>query len=201
MFTSTLTHLGKEVIDEKLPEITGFARTYLGVEPTTDPIPIQPTAHYAMGGIPTNVNCEVLKNESGEIVKGLYAAGECACVSVHGGNRLGTNSLLDLVVFGRRGGKAIADFLKEAKHHEISESAADRTRELISSIMGNQGTEKISNLRTELQNNMMELCGIFRNEDRPEKDDRYPRRSQKKSKECFSAGQRKSIQYRADRRA
>ncbi|MBK6879130.1 MAG: succinate dehydrogenase flavoprotein subunit [Ignavibacteria bacterium] len=160
-----LTHLGKEVIDEKLPEITGFARTYLGVEPTTDPIPIQPTAHYAMGGIPTNVNCEVLKNENGEIVKGLYAAGECACVSVHGGNRLGTNSLLDLVVFGRRGGKAIADFLKEAKHHEISESAADRSREIISSIMDNQGTEKISNLRTELQNNMMELCGIFRNEE------------------------------------
>ncbi len=159
-----LTHLGKEVIDEKLPEITGFARTYLGVEPTTDPIPIQPTAHYAMGGIPTNVDCEVLKNEKGDIVKGLYAAGECACVSVHGGNRLGTNSLLDLVVFGRRGGKAIADFLKDAKFHEISESAADRTRNVIESIMENKGTEKISNLRTELQNNMMELCGIFRNE-------------------------------------
>ncbi len=160
-----LTHLGKEVIDEKLPEITGFARTYLGVEPTTDPIPIQPTAHYAMGGIPTNVDCEVLLNEKGDIVKGLYAAGECACVSVHGGNRLGTNSLLDLVVFGRRGGKAIADYLEDAKHHDISESAADRTRNLIESIMKNNGTEKISNLRTELQNNMMELCGVFRNEE------------------------------------
>jgi succinate dehydrogenase / fumarate reductase flavoprotein subunit len=160
-----VSHLGKDVIDEKLPEITGFARTYLGVEPTKEPIPIQPTAHYAMGGIPTNVNCEVLLNERGDIVKGLYAAGECACVSVHGGNRLGTNSLLDLVVFGRRGGKAITEFLKDAKFADVSYSAADWTKNNIAGIMNNTGGEKISVLRTELQNNMMELCGVFRTEE------------------------------------
>jgi succinate dehydrogenase / fumarate reductase flavoprotein subunit len=160
-----VSHLGKDVIDEKLPEITGFARTYLGVEPTKEPIPIQPTAHYAMGGIPTNVNCEVLLNERGDIVKGLYAAGECACVSVHGGNRLGTNSLLDLVVFGRRGGKAITEFLKDAKFADVASSAADWTKNNIAGIMNNTGGEKISVLRTELQNNMMELCGVFRTEE------------------------------------
>lgn len=159
-----VSHLGKEVIDEKLPEITGFARTYLGVEPTKEPIPIQPTAHYAMGGIPTNVDCEVLLNEKGEIVKGLYAAGECACVSVHGANRLGTNSLLDLVVFGRRGGKAIAEFLKTATYSDVTESAANKTNEFISWLLTANGKEKISDIRTELQNTMMEDCGVFRTE-------------------------------------
>lgn len=157
-----LTHLGKKVIDEKLPEITGFARTYLGVEPTTEPIPIQPTAHYAMGGIPTNVDCEVLMNEKGDVVKGLYAAGECACVSVHGANRLGTNSLLDLVVFGRRGGKAIAQFLKNAAYPEIRHNDDEKTRQTLSKLLESKGTEKIVNIRTELQNKMMEYCGIFR---------------------------------------
>ena len=160
-----LTHLGKEVIDDKLPEITGFARTYLGVEPTTDPIPIQPTAHYAMGGIPTNVNCEVLLNEDGDIVRGLYAAGECACVSVHGGNRLGTNSLLDLVVFGRRGGKAIHEFLKTASFGDLNENAGKETNGTIKKLMDSKGSEKISNIRTELQNSMMEDCGVFRTDE------------------------------------
>ena len=160
-----LTHLGKEVIDEKLPEITGFARTYLGVEPTTEPIPIQPTAHYAMGGIPTNTNCEVLLNEKGETVKGLYAAGECACVSVHGANRLGTNSLLDLVVFGRRGGKAISEFLKNTAFSDVSEKADVKTKELIESLLSSNGNEKVVNIRTELQNSMMEDCGVFRSEE------------------------------------
>lgn len=160
-----VSHLGKEVIDEKLPEITGFARTYLGVEPTKEPIPIQPTAHYAMGGIPTNVDCEVLLNEKGEIVKGLYAAGECACVSVHGANRLGTNSLLDLVVFGRRGGKAITEFLKKAAYSDVNESAANKTNEFISWLLSANGKEKVSDIRTELQNAMMEDCGVFRTEE------------------------------------
>jgi succinate dehydrogenase / fumarate reductase flavoprotein subunit len=157
-----VSHLGKKVIDEKLPEITGFARTYLGVEPTKEPIPIQPTAHYAMGGIPTNVNCEVLLNETGETVKGLYAAGECACVSVHGANRLGTNSLLDLVVFGRRGGKAIAEFLKTAMYSEINPGVARNTEEQINRLLNSTGTEKVVTLRTELQDTMMEDCGVFR---------------------------------------
>ncbi|MBS1517913.1 MAG: succinate dehydrogenase flavoprotein subunit [Bacteroidetes bacterium] len=160
-----VSHLGKEVIDEKLPEITGFARTYLGVEPTKEPIPIQPTAHYAMGGIPTNVNCEVLMNENGDIVKGLYAAGECACVSVHGGNRLGTNSLLDLVVFGRRGGKAICEFLKTADFYELDKNAGSKTNEMIQNLFSSNGTEKVVEIRTELQNTMMEDCGVFRTEE------------------------------------
>src|SRR4051795_4883080 len=100
-----LTHLGKEVIDEKLPDITDFARTYLGIEPITDLIPIQPTAHYAMGGIPTDVDGQVVLDANKTALPGFYAAGEVACVSVHGANRLGTNSLVDLVVFGRRGGQ------------------------------------------------------------------------------------------------
>ena len=164
-----VSHLGKKVIDEKLPEITGFARTYLGVEPTKEPIPIQPTAHYAMGGIPTNVNCEVLMNEKGDIVQGLYAAGECACVSVHGANRLGTNSLLDLVVFGRRGGKAIGEFLKTATFTEVHEKDDERSREMVSKLLDSNGTEKIVNIRTELQNTMMEDCGVFRTKEYLEK--------------------------------
>lgn len=164
-----LSHLGKKVIDEKLPEITGFARTYLGVEPTTDPIPIQPTAHYAMGGIPTNSDCEVLMNEKGDIVKGLYAAGECACVSVHGANRLGTNSLLDLVVFGRRGGKAIREFLKNAAFTAVHESDDEKTKEMIAGFKNNPGNEKLVTIRTELQNSMMDDCGIFRTKERLER--------------------------------
>ncbi|MDQ4068169.1 MAG: FAD-binding protein, partial [Actinomycetota bacterium] len=107
-----LTHLPPEQIDAKLPDITEFVRTYLGIEPKTDLIPIQPTAHYAMGGIPTNVSAEVVLDADDTVAPGLYAAGECACVSVHGANRLGTNSLLDIVVFGRRGGAAMAQFVQ-----------------------------------------------------------------------------------------
>ncbi len=99
-----LRHLGRKFIDEKLPDITDFVRVYQGIEPITDPIPIQPTAHYAMGGIPTDLDTRVTRDAEGTVVPGLYAAGECACVSVHGANRLGTNSLVDLLVFGRRAG-------------------------------------------------------------------------------------------------
>jgi succinate dehydrogenase / fumarate reductase flavoprotein subunit len=159
-----LTHLGKKVIDEKLPEITGFARTYLGVEPTKESVPIQPTAHYAMGGIPTNADAEVLSDTKGSVVKGFYAAGECACVSVHGGNRLGTNSLLDIVVFGRRGGKKMAEFLKDAVHTDFSGDPAEKTKQLLANILNSAGTEKISKIRRELQESMMDKCGIFRDE-------------------------------------
>ncbi len=161
----TSPHLPKEVIDEKIPEITGFARTYLGVEPTKEPIPIQPTAHYAMGGIPTTANAEVTKDRKNTKVPGLYAAGEAACVSVHGANRLGTNSLLDLIVFGRRGGKAIADFIKEAEFAPLPDDAVDRTTATIDGIMNSKGKEKVGALRTELQEKMMEKVGIFRNEE------------------------------------
>ena len=159
-----VSHLDKKIIDEKLPEITGFARTYLGVEPTKEPIPIQPTAHYAMGGIPTDVDGRVLANEKGDLVKGLYAAGECACVSVHGGNRLGTNSLLDIVVFGRRGGKAVSEFLKTADYSDIAKDVTNKTLEQNAHILGSTGKESVLEIRTELQKVMMDKCGIFRNE-------------------------------------
>src|SRR5207244_1446375 len=103
-------HLPREVIEEKLPDVTEFARVYLGVEPTTELVPIQPTAHYAMGGIPTDIDGRVVAGPDETPAPGLYAAGECACVSVHGANRLGTNSLLDIVVFGRRGGRHMAEY-------------------------------------------------------------------------------------------
>ena len=159
-----LTHLGKKLIDEKLPEITGFARTYLGVEPTKESVPIQPTAHYAMGGIPTNFDTEVLADNKGKVIKGFYAAGECACVSVHGANRLGTNSLLDIVVFGRRGGKKIAELLKTADYTDFKSDPHAKTKETLNNLLSKNGTEKISTIRRELQENMMDKCGIFRTE-------------------------------------
>jgi len=146
-----VSHLPKEVIDEKIPEITGFARTYLGVEPTKEPIPIQPTAHYAMGGIPTTVDAEVTRDKRNTKVPDSYAAGEAACVSVHGGNRLGTNSLLDIIVFGRRGGKAIAQFIREAEFVPLPADAADRTVATLDRLMNSKGKEKVGALRTELQ--------------------------------------------------
>jgi succinate dehydrogenase / fumarate reductase flavoprotein subunit len=105
-----LRHLGAQVIEEKLPDITDFVRTYMGLDPVTDLIPIQATAHYAMGGIPTTVDGEVILDVKNTVVPGFYAAGEVACVSVHGANRLGTNSLVDILVFGRRSGLAMAEY-------------------------------------------------------------------------------------------
>src|SRR3989338_8276986 len=107
-----LRHLGREVIEKKLPDITDFVRTYLGLDPVKDLVPVQPTAHYAMGGIPTDVQGRVVVDDKGTAFPGLYAAGETACVSVHGANRLGTNSLIDIIVFGRRGGRHMAQFAK-----------------------------------------------------------------------------------------
>src|SRR5207344_2662026 len=114
-----ISHLDPTVIDEKLPDITEFARIYLKVEPKKEPVPIQPTAHYAMGGIPTDTDGRVVVGAEEEVVPGLYAAGECACVSVHGANRLGTNSLLDLFVFGRRAGADAARFVRDAPEPEL----------------------------------------------------------------------------------
>ena len=108
-----LTHLGREVLDQKLPDITDFVRTYMGIEPAKDLIPIQPTAHYAMGGIPTDNDGRVVMDEKNTPLAGFYAAGESACVSVHGANRLGTNSLVDILVFGSRGARHAAKFVRE----------------------------------------------------------------------------------------
>lgn len=158
-----LTHLPAEQIEEKLPDITEFARTYLGVEPTTELVPVYPTAHYAMGGVPTNVQAEVLQ-DNGTVVPGLYAAGEVACVSVHGSNRLGTNSLLDINVFGRRAGLAAAEFVKNAPLVPIAEDAADGVTEMIERLRGSKGTEKVAAIRTELQRTMDDNAGVYRNE-------------------------------------
>ncbi|MFF7858804.1 succinate dehydrogenase flavoprotein subunit [Streptomyces sp. NPDC007904] len=158
-----LTHLPPEQLDAKLPDITEFARTYLGIEPYTDPIPIQPTAHYAMGGIPTNVEGEVLADNT-TVVPGLYAAGEVACVSVHGANRLGTNSLLDINVFGKRAGIAAAEYAQKADHVELPEAPESFVVEQIERLRASTGTERVSQLRRELQETMDANVMVFRTE-------------------------------------
>ena len=158
------THLGKEILETKLPDITEFARTYLGVDPVTDPVPVMPTAHYAMGGIPTTVNAEVLR-DSTTVVPGLYAAGECACVSVHGSNRLGTNSLLDINVFGKRAGNNAVEYVKTAEFAPLPDDPAKFVRELLEGIRGSTGTERIAVLRKELQEKMEAGAQVFRTDE------------------------------------
>jgi succinate dehydrogenase / fumarate reductase flavoprotein subunit len=156
-----LTHLPPEQLDAKLPDITEFARTYLGIEPYTDPIPIQPTAHYAMGGIPTNVEGEVLRNNT-DIVPGLYAAGEVACVSVHGANRLGTNSLLDINVFGRRAGIAAADYANANEFVPLPENPEQLVQQMVDQLRESTGTESVGQIRKELQETMDANAMVYR---------------------------------------
>ncbi|WP_189931633.1 succinate dehydrogenase flavoprotein subunit [Streptomyces sulfonofaciens] len=158
-----LTHLPHEQLDAKLPDITEFARTYLGIEPYTDPIPIQPTAHYAMGGIPTTVHGEVLADNTA-VVPGLYAAGEVACVSVHGANRLGTNSLLDINVFGRRAGLAAAAYAATAALPELPEDPAGWVERRIEGLREATGSERVAVLRAELQETLDANVMVFRTE-------------------------------------
>ncbi len=156
------THLGAEVIESKLPDIADFCRTYLGVDPVKEPMPIQPTAHYAMGGIPTDIDCRVL-DAAGNVIPGLYAAGEVACVSVHGANRLGTNSLLDLVVFGRRGGMAMAEFCKTADLPPLPADPTAFDRGAVPPPLGHvQKGEPAAQLREEMQDVMQDDVGIYR---------------------------------------
>jgi succinate dehydrogenase / fumarate reductase flavoprotein subunit len=159
-----LTHLEPAVIDAKLPDITEFARTYLGVEPYTEPVPVFPTAHYAMGGIPTNIKAEVLRDNT-TVVPGLYAAGECACVSVHGANRLGTNSLLDINVFGKRAGIYAVEYAKDAQFVDVPEDAIAETVNLIAHMRNATGTEKIAVIRKELQDTMDKNAQVYRTEE------------------------------------
>ena len=159
-----LTHLEPAVIDAKLPDITEFARTYLGVEPYTEPVPVFPTAHYAMGGIPTNIKAEVL-SDNDTVIPGLYAAGECACVSVHGANRLGTNSLLDINVFGKRAGQYSVEYAKTAKQVPLPEDAAHDVLAMIEKVRKSKGKEKIAQLRKELQDSMDKNAQVFRTEE------------------------------------
>lgn len=158
------THLGAEVLETKLPDITEFARTYLGVDPVVEPVPVMPTAHYAMGGIPTNVKAEVLADND-TVVPGMYAAGECACVSVHGSNRLGTNSLLDINVFGKRSGNNAAEWVQTAEFLPLPEDPAANVREMLEQLRANTGTEKVALLRKELQEEMDKNAQVFRTDE------------------------------------
>jgi succinate dehydrogenase / fumarate reductase, flavoprotein subunit len=158
------THLGAEVLETKLPDITEFARTYLGVDPVHEPVPVMPTAHYAMGGIPTNIKAEVL-SDNDTVIPGLYAAGECACVSVHGSNRLGTNSLLDINVFGKRAGRYSVEYARTAEFVPMPEDPAKEVRELVERLRTSTGTERVSVLRKELQEEMDKNAQVFRTEE------------------------------------
>jgi succinate dehydrogenase / fumarate reductase flavoprotein subunit len=161
-----LTHLGKKVIDEKLPDITEFARVYQGIEPITQPVPIQPTAHYAMGGIPTDIESRVVADEKNTVVPGLYAAGECACVSVHGANRLGTNSLIDILVFGRRAGRSIEkDLAAGLEMPELAADVAEPVRAEIEGMRTRPRGENAHKIRVELADLMMDKCGVFRTDE------------------------------------
>jgi succinate dehydrogenase / fumarate reductase flavoprotein subunit len=158
-----LTHLPKEQIESKLPDITEFARTYLGVDPVTELVPVFPTAHYAMGGIPTDIDTRVLRDNE-HVIPGLFAAGEAACVSVHGANRLGTNSLLDINVFGRRAGIAAAEY---ANSHDFVEMPADPqmgTIALVERLRSSTGGERVATLRREMQETMDLNAQVYRTE-------------------------------------
>ena len=159
-----LTHLDPEVVERKLPDIADFVRTYLGINPVKEPIPVQPTAHYAMGGIPTNLNAQVIVDASGTTLTGLYAAGECACVSVHGANRLGTNSLVDIVVFGRRGGRHIAQQVATLDFQPLLPEPEHRSQEEVSRLSSHLGGESVARIRSELQQTMMDHVSVYREE-------------------------------------
>ena len=158
-----LTHLPPEQLDAKLPDITEFARTYLGVEPYDTPVPVYPTAHYAMGGIPTNIEAEALRNNT-DVVPGLYAAGEVACVSVHGSNRLGTNSLLDINVFGKRAGLAAAEYANTHNHVELPDDPEGAVIDLVERLLHSTGEERVADIRKDLQNTMDLNAAVYRTE-------------------------------------
>ena len=159
------THLEREVLMKKLPDITDFCMTYLGLDPTAKPIPVQPTAHYAMGGIGTDLDGRVVADGQGNVYEGLYAAGECACVSVHGANRLGTNSLVDLIVFGRRAGCHMREFVGQVDGGVLPDDAADAARETLQKTTSQRGGVKADELRIAMKDIMMDKVGIYRHGD------------------------------------
>ena len=199
--TSTCATSPREVIEEKLPDMTEFARVYLGVEPTTELVPIQPTAHYAMGGIPTDIDGRVVVGEDETPVPGLYAAGECACVSVHGANRLGTNSLLDIVVFGRRGGEHMAAVLRGRRSARRSPNAPRRTvREMVDGLLaGTEGDERRRTSATSSRTSMLDLAFVVRTEESLREDagdPRRPARALRPRRRCTDKGS--DVQHRPD---
>jgi len=155
------THLGREVLEKKLPDIADFCRTYLSIDPADKPIPVQPTAHYGMGGIPTDLEGRVVATGNGETYEGLYAAGECACVSVHGANRLGTNSLVDLIVFGRRAGCHMAEFVRQADFGAIPDDAL-AMKDVLARANKRPHNGQAEKIRTSMKVVMMDKVGIYR---------------------------------------
>jgi succinate dehydrogenase / fumarate reductase flavoprotein subunit len=151
-------------VERKLPDIADFCRTYLGIDPVKQPIPIQPTAHYAMGGIPTDNVGRVVVDTRNTPMPGFYAAGEVACVSVHGANRLGTNSLVDILVFGRRAGLAAAGFASEVQWPELPRDPEERTRSTLEELRASDGHESEAEIRKEMRTTMMDNVGVFRTE-------------------------------------
>jgi succinate dehydrogenase / fumarate reductase flavoprotein subunit len=156
------TALGADVLARKLPDIRDFCRTYLGLDPAEKPIPVQPTAHYAMGGIPTDLDGRVTVDGQAGVYEGLYAAGECACVSVHGANRLGTNSLVDLVVFGRRAGRHMAEFVRQADLAVLPDHPSAQAEALLSQSHKEPQAGQAAKIRTSMKNVMMDHVGIYR---------------------------------------
>ncbi|WP_033295174.1 succinate dehydrogenase flavoprotein subunit [Amycolatopsis jejuensis] len=159
-----VTHLPVEVLETKLPDITEFSRTYLGVDPVKEPVPVFPTCHYVMGGIPTNIHGEALRDNE-HVIPGLYAAGEVACVSVHGSNRLGTNSLLDINVFGRRAGIAAAEYALAHEHVELPEDPTTLVEEQLAGLLSEHGDERVADIRKEMQQTMDSHASVYRTED------------------------------------
>ena len=157
-------HLGADVLEAKLPDITEFARTYLGVDPVTELVPVYPTCHYVMGGIPTTISGQVLRDNTTPL-PGLYAAGECACVSVHGANRLGTNSLLDINVFGRRAGIAAANYALGHDHVDLPADPAGMVVSWVGDILSEHGNERVADIRGALQQSMDNNAAVFRTEE------------------------------------
>jgi succinate dehydrogenase / fumarate reductase flavoprotein subunit len=157
-----LTHLGEKRIKDALWEIASFSRIYAGVDPVDAPIPVLPTCHYIMGGIPTDTEGRVLADGKGIPVHGLYAAGECACISIHGTNRLGTNSLIDLIVFGRRAGIEMAAFIRSRSDEPIPEGAEEELKARVKSLIRSEGKESVYLLRERMKDTMTDSCSVFR---------------------------------------
>lgn len=156
-----LTGIGKKKVEEDLSEVTTFVKTYLGIDPSSSPVPVAPTCHYIMGGIPTNKGL-VITNDKGAILPGLYSAGECACESVHGANRLGCNSLVDLTVFGRKAGQDITRYIKKTSWEALPYDAEIITSVEIRKMLEAKGTERVFQIREAMQKVMMDNCSVFR---------------------------------------
>jgi len=158
-----LRHLGREKILERLPQVYNLGKDFIGVDCIEEPVPIQPTAHYSMGGIPSNNDCQVHLDETNALVTGFYVAGECSCTSVHGANRLGTNSLLEALVFGRRAGKTMLDAVPGLKLHPVDEKREiDATQREIDEVYAGDGTENLADIKEELKQTMTIKVGVYR---------------------------------------